>query len=41
MRLMIIGSLDGQIGAASKIAMQRGAKVAHVPDLEAGLTALR
>ncbi|MBT4020267.1 MAG: sigma-54-dependent Fis family transcriptional regulator [Alphaproteobacteria bacterium] len=41
MRLMIIGSLDGQIGAASKIAMQRGAKVAHVPDLDAGLTALR
>ncbi len=41
MRLMIIGSLDGQIGAASKIAMSRGAKVAHVPDLEAGMTALR
>ena len=41
MRLMIIGTMDGQIGAASKIAMSRGAKVAHVPDIEAGLTALR
>ncbi len=41
MRLMIIGTLDGQIGAASKIAMSRGAKVAHVPDIEAALNALR
>ena len=41
MRLLIIGALSGQIGAASKIAMSRGAKVAHVPDVEAALTALR
>ena len=41
MRLLIIGSLDGQIGTASKIAMSRGAKVAHVPDIEAALNALR
>ena len=41
MRLLIIGALEGQIGAASKIAMSRGAKVAHVPDIEAALTALR
>ena len=41
MRLLIIGSLDGQIGTASKIAMSRGAKVAHVPDIDAALTALR
>ena len=41
MRLLIIGSLDGQIGTASKIAMSRGAKVAHVPDIESALNALR
>lgn len=41
MRLLIIGSLDGQIGTASKIAMSRGAKVAHVPDTQAALNALR
>jgi len=41
MRLLIIGALEGQVGAASKIAMSRGAKVAHVPDIEAALTALR
>ena len=41
MRLLIIGALNGQIGAASKIAMSRGAKVAHVPDIEGALTALR
>ena len=41
MRLLIIGSLDGQFGAASKIAMERGAKVSHAPDIEAALAALR
>jgi two-component system response regulator FlrC len=41
MRLLIIGSLDGQIGTASKIALSRGAKVAHVPDTEGALNALR
>jgi DNA-binding NtrC family response regulator len=41
MRLLIIGSLDGHIGAASKIAMSRGAKVSHVDDVESGLNALR
>jgi DNA-binding NtrC family response regulator len=40
MRLLIIGTMDGQIGAASKIAMSRGAKVSHAPDIDAGLTAL-
>ena len=34
MRLLIIGDLDGQIGAASKIARDRGAKVAQVADIE-------
>ena len=41
MRLLIIGSLSGQIGAASKIAMARGAKVGHAADIEAALQALR
>ncbi|MCW5750605.1 MAG: sigma-54-dependent Fis family transcriptional regulator [Alphaproteobacteria bacterium] len=41
MRLLIIGSLNGQIGEASKIALSRGAKVAHVGDIDAALHALR
>ena len=41
MRLMIVGALSGQIGAASKIAIARGAKVSHVPDITAALNALR
>ena len=41
MRLIIIGSLNGQFGAASKIALDRGAKVSHVADIEAALGALR
>ena len=41
MRLIIVGSLNGQIGAASKIAIARGAKVAHADDIESALAALR
>jgi DNA-binding NtrC family response regulator len=41
MRLLIIGSLDGQIGAASKIAIARGAKVLHAANIEHGLETLR
>ena len=41
MRLIIIGSLNGQIGAASQIAISRGAKVAHAEDIEGALQALR
>ncbi|MDC0073223.1 sigma-54 dependent transcriptional regulator [Alphaproteobacteria bacterium] len=41
MRLLIIGSMDGQIGAASKIAMDRGAKVSHVSDIQQALNSLR
>jgi DNA-binding NtrC family response regulator len=41
MRLIIVGALNGQIGAASKIAIARGAKVAHADDIDAALTALR
>ncbi len=41
MRLLIIGGLQGQIGAATKIAMDRGAKVTHAADIEMGLAELR
>ncbi|KJS42443.1 MAG: ATPase AAA, partial [Rhodospirillaceae bacterium BRH_c57] len=41
MRLLIIGSLGGQIGAASQIAMRRGAKVSHADDVASALALLR
>jgi len=41
MRLLIVGTLDGQLGAASQIAMERGAKVTHAPDVDTALTLLR
>ncbi len=41
MRVLIVGSLDGYIGAASKIALQRGAKVAHTDSIDGALHALR
>ncbi len=41
MRLLIVGSLDGHIVTAGKIALARGAKVAHVDDIDAALNALR
>jgi hypothetical protein len=41
MRLLIIGSLAGQIGAATKIAMERGAKVTLAADIEKALNDLR
>ncbi len=41
MHILIIGSLDGQIGAASQVAMSRGGKVAHADSVEQGLHHLR
>jgi len=41
MRLLIVGTLGGQISAATKIAMGLGAKVAHVDTIEQATTALR
>lgn len=41
MRLMIIGAMNGQIGAASQVAISRGAKVSHADDVEQGMAALR
>jgi two-component system, response regulator FlrC len=41
MRLLILGPLEGYISAAGKIAMARGATVAHADDIEHGLATLR
>ncbi|MGB0683077.1 MAG: sigma-54-dependent transcriptional regulator [Magnetovibrionaceae bacterium] len=41
MRLLIIGILSGQLGAASQIAMSRGAKVSQVDQIAQGLAELR
>ena len=41
MRLMIIGSLNGQLSTATKMAMDRGAQVTHAPTLECALRDLR
>lgn len=41
MRLLIIGQLGGQLSTATKIAMDRGAKVTHVEALEPALELLR
>ena len=41
MRLLILGPLEGYISTAGKIAIARGATVAHADDIEQGLGALR
>ncbi len=41
MRVLIVGSLGGQLSAATKIAMDRGAKVAHVDTVEQATAYLR
>ena len=41
MRLLIVGALGGQIGAATKIAMDRGAKVTHAVDIDQAMAELR
>jgi two-component system response regulator FlrC len=41
MKLLIVGTLRGQLTAATKIAMDRGASVTHVPDTEGALRHLR
>src|SRR3712207_6853875 len=40
-RSLIVGTLEGYITAAGKIAMQRGAKVSHTDSIEGALNALR
>ena len=41
MRLLIVGPLAGQLGAASRIAIGLGAKVLHADDVEIGLKVIR
>ena len=41
MRLLIVGSLGGEMALASKIAMKRGAKVGHADDIATALAGLR
>lgn len=41
MELLIVGTLDGQIGAASKIAIAQGGQVSVADSVEAGLEILR
>lgn len=41
MRLLIVGTLKGQLTTATKLAMERGAKVVHAPDCDAALRTLR
>ncbi|HEX9792296.1 MAG TPA: sigma-54 dependent transcriptional regulator [Kiloniellales bacterium] len=41
MRLLIVGTLDGHITTAGKIALDRGAKVAHLDTVDGALNALR
>src|SRR6185295_7142615 len=41
MRLLIVGQLNGQIGAATKIAIAKGAKVAHASTIDQALAELR
>src|SRR5499426_61833 len=41
MRLLIVGTLKGQLTAATKIAMDRGASVTHASDLDQALNVLR
>jgi DNA-binding NtrC family response regulator len=41
MRLLIVGTLSGQVSTAAKIAIARGAKVSQVDSVERGMEALR
>lgn len=41
MRVLIVGDLDGQVGAASKIALSRGAKVITAEDITMAMSLLR
>lgn len=41
MRLLIVGTLEGYITEAGRIAVQKGAKVAHIEKVDAALNALR
>ena len=41
MRLLIVGTLKGQLTTATKLAMDKGASVTHASDIEQALNVLR
>jgi hypothetical protein len=41
MRLRVVGTLDGHIATAGRLALESGAKVAHVDGIDEALMALR
>ena len=41
MELLIVGTLEGQIGAASKIAISQGGQVSLAQDIDAAMNILR
>ncbi|MBV8399029.1 MAG: sigma-54-dependent Fis family transcriptional regulator [Acetobacteraceae bacterium] len=41
MRVLVIGSLAGELAQAARLAMTRGAKLDHAPDAQAGVARLR
>ena len=41
MRLLIVGTLEGQLSQATKLAMDGGAKVAHAPSVDIAIASLR
>src|SRR5262245_30183831 len=41
MRLLIVGSLNGQLTTATKLAMDKGASVTHATDVDQALNVLR
>jgi len=41
MRLLIVGTLEGQLSEATKLAMTGGARVAHAPSIDVALASLR
>ena len=41
MRLLIVGTLNGQLTTATKIAMDKGAMVTHATDIAQALAVLR
>src|ERR1041385_4395146 len=41
MRLLIVGTLEGQLTLATKLAMDKGAAVTHAEDIEQALRVLR
>jgi DNA-binding NtrC family response regulator len=40
-RLLIVGSLEGELGAAARVAIARGARLAHAEGVAAGMARLR